>query len=221
MAGDMEVVAPCSKRSGRRIARAGPILYRQCRRRGGPGAGHPDTGDAGLARPRAAGDLRRWVYRTSRNRCIDHFRRRRFETSLPALDERSHPLWAADLRPPDESVQAGEARARLRQALETLPPAWRQAIVLRDSRGAVLRGSRRAPLPAAGHCEISDQPRALAPCDGAPLTERRAQNNERRAGTTCSEPRNCDRRTRSSELALVARPELVARGSSFRVVARR
>jgi RNA polymerase sigma-70 factor (ECF subfamily) len=73
-----------------------------------------------------------WVYRTSRNRCIDHFRRRRFETSLPTLDERAHPLWAADLRPPDESVQAGEARARLRQALETLPPAWRQAIVLRD-----------------------------------------------------------------------------------------
>jgi len=72
------------------------------------------------------------VYRTSRNRCIDHFRRRRFETSLPTLDERAHPLWAADLRPPDESVQAGEARARLRQALETLPPAWRQAIVLRD-----------------------------------------------------------------------------------------
>jgi RNA polymerase sigma-70 factor (ECF subfamily) len=73
-----------------------------------------------------------WVYRTSRNRCIDHFRRRRFEALLPTLDERAHPLWAADLRPPDESVQAGEARARLRQALETLPPAWRRAIVLRD-----------------------------------------------------------------------------------------
>jgi len=78
-----------------------------------------------------------WVYRTSRNRCIDHFRRRRFETSLPTLDERAHPLWAADLRPPDESVQAGEARARLRQALETLPPAWRQAIVLRGPRSTL------------------------------------------------------------------------------------
>ena len=36
-----------------------------------------------------------WVYRTSRNRCIDHFRRRRLEAPLPALDERSHPLWVA------------------------------------------------------------------------------------------------------------------------------
>ncbi len=73
-----------------------------------------------------------WVYRTSRNRCIDHFRRRRLEAPLPALDERSHPLWVAAHRRPDESVQATEARARLKRALDTLPSAWRQAVVLRD-----------------------------------------------------------------------------------------
>jgi RNA polymerase sigma-70 factor, ECF subfamily len=73
-----------------------------------------------------------WVYRTSRNRCIDHFRRRRLEAPLPALDERSHPLWVDGQRPPDDVVQQGEVRARLRRALETLPPAWRKAVVLRD-----------------------------------------------------------------------------------------
>jgi RNA polymerase sigma-70 factor (ECF subfamily) len=73
-----------------------------------------------------------WVYRTCRNRCIDHFRRRRLEAPLPALDEQSHPLWVSQYRTPDESVFAGEVRARLRCALETLPPAWRRAVVLRD-----------------------------------------------------------------------------------------
>jgi RNA polymerase sigma-70 factor, ECF subfamily len=73
-----------------------------------------------------------WVYRTSRNRCIDHFRRRRLEAPLPALDERSQPLWVAGPRTPDESVHAVEIRERLRLALETLPPAWRRAVVLRD-----------------------------------------------------------------------------------------
>jgi RNA polymerase sigma-70 factor, ECF subfamily len=73
-----------------------------------------------------------WVYRTSRNRCIDHFRRRRLEAPLPALDERSHPLWASGPRTPDESVHAGEVRECLKRALETLPPAWRRAVVLRD-----------------------------------------------------------------------------------------
>jgi RNA polymerase sigma-70 factor, ECF subfamily len=73
-----------------------------------------------------------WVYRTSRNRCIDHFRRRRLEAPLPALDEQSRPLWASRQRTPDESVFAGEVRTRLQRALETLPPAWRRAVVLRD-----------------------------------------------------------------------------------------
>jgi len=73
-----------------------------------------------------------WVYRTSRNRCIDHFRRRRLEAPLPAPDECSHPMWVDGQRPPDDVVRQGEVRARLRRALETLPPAWRKAVVLRD-----------------------------------------------------------------------------------------
>jgi RNA polymerase sigma-70 factor, ECF subfamily len=84
-----------------------------------PGLEHPETFDV-------------WVYRTSRNRCIDHFRRRRLEAPLPALDERSLPLWASGQRTPDESVHVGEVRARLERALKTLPAAWRRAVVLRD-----------------------------------------------------------------------------------------
>jgi len=73
-----------------------------------------------------------WVYRTSRNRCIDHFRRRRQEAPLPVLDESARPLWVAGCGTPDEALHAEEVRARLKRALDTLPPAWRRAIVLRD-----------------------------------------------------------------------------------------
>jgi RNA polymerase sigma-70 factor, ECF subfamily len=73
-----------------------------------------------------------WVYRTSRNRCIDHFRRRRLEAPLPILDDGTHPLWVSGHRPPDDGLHADEVRTRLKLALETLPPAWRRAVVLRD-----------------------------------------------------------------------------------------
>ena len=74
-----------------------------------------------------------WVYRTSRNRCIDYFRRRRLEAPFPsAVDEWLDPLWVSAPRRPDESLDARESREQLRRALETLPLAWRRAVVLRD-----------------------------------------------------------------------------------------
>jgi RNA polymerase sigma-70 factor (ECF subfamily) len=85
-----------------------------------PGLDRPETFDV-------------WVYRTSRNRCIDHFRRRKLEAPFPsALDERSDPLWVSSPRGPDDSLEARETIERLRDALEMLPPAWRRAVVLRD-----------------------------------------------------------------------------------------
>ena len=73
-----------------------------------------------------------WIYRTSRNRCIDHFRRRRQEAPLPVVDEAMQPLWVTGHRTPEDVARAEEVRARLKLALDTLPPAWRRAIVLRD-----------------------------------------------------------------------------------------
>ena len=74
-----------------------------------------------------------WVYRLSRNCCVDHFRRRRFEAPFPdAGREPRRMLWASSPRQPDDEIEAGEARRRLRAALRHLPPAWRRAVVLRD-----------------------------------------------------------------------------------------
>ena len=76
-----------------------------------------------------------WIYRLSRNRCIDHFRRRRYEAGWPetATDDVS-PLWTVAPRRADASLETTEAVGRLRTALARLPPAWRRAIVLRDLR---------------------------------------------------------------------------------------
>lgn len=84
-----------------------------------PGLERPETFDV-------------WVYRTSRNRCIDHFRRRRQEAPLPVVDDSMNPLWVSGYRTPEDVVHAEEVRARLKRALDTLPPAWRRAVVLRD-----------------------------------------------------------------------------------------
>jgi RNA polymerase sigma-70 factor, ECF subfamily len=74
-----------------------------------------------------------WLYRLSRNRCIDHFRRRKAEAPWPATGgDRLGPLWVTPERRPDELVDRAQAVTRLRHALSTLPPAWRRAVVLRD-----------------------------------------------------------------------------------------
>ena len=76
-----------------------------------------------------------WIYRLSRNRCVDHFRRRRFEAGWPeAPTDDVAPLWAVPPRQADTSLETTEAIGRLRTALARLPTAWRRAIVLRDLR---------------------------------------------------------------------------------------
>ena len=71
------------------------------------------------------GPLKPWFYRVVRNRCLDLLRGRRGNTetvdALPAAG------------PDPESALATEQRdSEIRRALETLPPAHRQILVLRD-----------------------------------------------------------------------------------------
>jgi RNA polymerase sigma-70 factor, ECF subfamily len=86
-----------------------------------------------LPRLESAGTFDVWVYRLSRNRCVDHFRRRRFEAPWPS--DRPEPaavLWSAPRDRPDIALESSDVVRRLRAALGTLPPAWRRAVVLRD-----------------------------------------------------------------------------------------
>jgi RNA polymerase sigma-70 factor, ECF subfamily len=80
----------------------------------------------------AVGTFDVWIYRLSRNRCVDHFRRRRFEVGWPVQAEPTAIMWQSDVVPADVSLEASQAADRLRQAIRALPPVWRSAIVLHD-----------------------------------------------------------------------------------------
>jgi len=76
-----------------------------------------------------------WVYRLSRNRCVDHFRRRRMEAGWPPHGEPESVMWRPESVPADEALEAAQASNRLRRAIRALPPVWREAVVLRDLQG--------------------------------------------------------------------------------------
>ena len=76
-----------------------------------------------------------WVYRLSRNRCVDHFRRRRMEAGWPPSQEPASVMWRSQAVPADEALEASEASDRLRAAIRALPRVWRDAVVLRDLQG--------------------------------------------------------------------------------------
>lgn len=73
-----------------------------------------------------------WVYRLSRNRCVDLFRRRRLEAGWPEQAEPETVMWHAPTPSVEEAYEAGEDVRRLRAAIGALPRVWRSAIVLRD-----------------------------------------------------------------------------------------
>jgi len=76
-----------------------------------------------------------WVYRLSRNRCVDHFRRRRLEAGWPEQGEPESVMWRPETVPADEALEASQASDRLRAAIRALPRVWRDAVVLRDLQG--------------------------------------------------------------------------------------
>jgi RNA polymerase sigma-70 factor (ECF subfamily) len=74
-----------------------------------------------------------WIISISRNLCIDHYRSVRKERQTIAQDVDATNLQPASAdRGPHAIAEHQDLRAMLRQALETLPPALRTAVVLRD-----------------------------------------------------------------------------------------
>jgi RNA polymerase sigma-70 factor, ECF subfamily len=74
-----------------------------------------------------------WIISISRNLCIDHYRSVRKERQTIARDVDAGDLQpASSERGPHAAAEHHDLRAMLRQALETLPPTLRTAVVLRD-----------------------------------------------------------------------------------------
>jgi RNA polymerase sigma-70 factor, ECF subfamily len=80
------------------------------------------------------GNARAWLLAIVRNTCYDWLRRHRPSEASDPFDEEIHS--AVDQSPTAEDLLIEKAdRLRLREALETLPLAWREVLILRELEG--------------------------------------------------------------------------------------
>ncbi|MFY9552615.1 MAG: sigma-70 family RNA polymerase sigma factor [Thermoanaerobaculia bacterium] len=80
------------------------------------------------------GNARAWLLAIVRNACYDWLRRHRPSEASASFDEEIHS--AVDQSPSPEDLLIEQAdRPRLRDALETLPLAWREVLILRELEG--------------------------------------------------------------------------------------
>ena len=79
-------------------------------------------------------DARGWLLAIVRNSCYDFLRRRRPQELTGAFDEEIHTA-VEQTQTPEALLLRRADRAMVRQALETLPLAWREVIILRELEG--------------------------------------------------------------------------------------
>ena len=78
------------------------------------------------------GDVRAWLLQIVRNTCYTWLEKNRRMKMMDQFDEELHIQSYAT---PESLAMAGDDRERLQQALETLPPRFREVLVLRELEG--------------------------------------------------------------------------------------
>jgi len=78
------------------------------------------------------GDARAWLLQIVRNTCYTWLEKNRPVELMTEFDEELHPQASAS---PEALAIAGNNRERLTRALETLPPRFREVLVLRELEG--------------------------------------------------------------------------------------
>ena len=78
------------------------------------------------------GDARGWLLQIVRNTCYSWLEKNRPRELMVEFDEELHPQPVAT---PESIAIAEEGRERLTRALETLPPRYREVLVLRELEG--------------------------------------------------------------------------------------
>ena len=83
--------------------------------------------------------FRPWLYRVARNLCLDHLRRRKFKLRLfrdiNKDDERPHIPEDLNADRPDQIAEAREAQEAMEEAIQQLPPRFREAFLLCEMQG--------------------------------------------------------------------------------------
>ncbi len=85
-----------------------------------------------LARWLLRGDARAWLLQIVRNTCYTWLEKNRPVELMSEFDEELHPQPSTS---PEALAIAGDNRERLTRALETLPPRFREVLVLRELEG--------------------------------------------------------------------------------------
>jgi RNA polymerase sigma-70 factor, ECF subfamily len=80
------------------------------------------------------GDSRAWLLAIVRNACYDWLRRHRPAEAVTPFDEERHAAVEEGPTPEDLLLERSD-QLRLRQALEALPVAWREVLILRELEG--------------------------------------------------------------------------------------
>ena len=78
------------------------------------------------------GDARAWLLQIVRNRCYSWLEKNRPRDLMVEFDEEQHPHPVAT---PESIAIAEEGRERLNHALESVPPRFREVLVLRELEG--------------------------------------------------------------------------------------
>jgi RNA polymerase sigma-70 factor (ECF subfamily) len=78
------------------------------------------------------GDARAWLLQIVRNTCYTWLEKNRPVEAMTEFDEELHPQPANN---PESLAIAGDNRERLSRALDTLPPRFREVLVLRELEG--------------------------------------------------------------------------------------
>ena len=83
--------------------------------------------------------FRPWLYRVSRNLCLDHLRRRKFKLRLfrdvNRDDDHSHVPEDTIGHQPDQIAEAREAQEAIEEAIQKLPTRFREAFLLCEMQG--------------------------------------------------------------------------------------
>jgi RNA polymerase sigma factor (sigma-70 family) len=80
------------------------------------------------------GNARAWLLAIVRNTCYDWLRRHRPSEVPASFDEEVHSVGEQSPTPEDLVIEQADRR-RLREALESLPLAWREVLILRELEG--------------------------------------------------------------------------------------
>jgi RNA polymerase sigma-70 factor, ECF subfamily len=80
----------------------------------------------------SGGDVRAWLLQIVRNTCYTWLEKNRRMKMTDPFDEEVHMQSSAT---PESMAMAGDDRERLTRALETIPPRFREVIVLREFEG--------------------------------------------------------------------------------------